>query len=401
MRTMENKTAFCVNPYLNLSVHPAGIIKPCCMSDKEYVTDSGNKYLNQSSIMEFWNSRARQEMIDDLNAGKKIVECQSCWKEEDAGRQSKRLRDNENFKDKNLKKDMLPVVADFSLGNLCNLKCRICKPVHSSQWMIEESKYHEEGKNAYLNHPVWTTIKQSFDSSNDLFWTDIIDLLPNVEKFDFAGGEPFYIEKHWDIIKKCVKNGWSKNQHIHYNTNGTIFPEKHIPLLEEFKIVDIQVSTDGIGNKFEYMRDPAVWSEVESNIQKFLAAIKDSKTEWRFSMCLSVSAFNVYDFFETYNYYADQNLGIYVNVVHDRTSISVLPDDVKNKVIEYLMSFKDFPSKRWIEERDIVCNYMKNSKFDENRWQLFKEKLLRLDHIRNQSFEQVFPEYYNILKEHL
>ena len=267
--------------------------------------------------------------------------------------------------------------------------------------MIEESKYHEAGKNAYLNHLVWTNIKQSFDSSNDLFWIDIIDLLPNVEKFDFAGGEPFYIEKHWDIIKKCVKNGWSKNQHIHYNTNGTIFPEKHIPLLEEFKIVDIQVSTDGIGDKFEYMRDPAVWSEVELNIQKFLAAIKDSKTEWRFSMCLSVSAFNVYDFFETYNYYANQNLGIYVNVVHDSTSISVLPDDVKNKIVEYLMSFKEFSSKRWIEERDIVCNYMKNSKFDENRWQLFKEKLLRLDHIRNQSFEQVFPEYYNILKEHL
>jgi MoaA/NifB/PqqE/SkfB family radical SAM enzyme len=382
-------------------VHPAGIVKPCCMSNKEYETDSGNKYLSQSSIMEFWKSRDRQKMIEDLDSGKKIKECQSCWKEEDAGRQSKRIRDNEEFKDRLLSENMLPIVADFSLGNLCNLKCRICKPIHSSQWMIEEAKHYEHGRQIYLNHPIWATVKQSFDASNDLFWNDIINLLPNVEKFDFAGGEPFYIEKHWDIIEKCVENGWSKNQHIHYNTNGTIFPEKYLHLLEKFKVVDIQVSTDGIDKKFEYLRDPADWSEVENNIEKFLNTIKNSETEWRFSMCLSVSAFNVYDFFETYEYYSRQGIGIYVNVVHDNSSMSVLPDDIKIKIVDHLMSFTEFSSDRWMTERDIVCSYLKNSNFDKEKWNLFKEKLFKLDRIRNQSFEQVFPEYYNILKEYL
>lgn len=396
-----SKKTFCVNAYLNFSIHPSGTIKPCCMSQREIVTDNGEKYLNQASIMEFWRSQDRIKMIDDLDNGIKIDDCISCWREEDAGILSKRLRDNEIYKNRDLKKDMLPIVADFSLGNLCNLRCRICKPIHSSQWMVEEAINHRDGKQIYLKNKTWTTIKESFDNNNDLFWKDILELLPNVERFDFAGGEPFYIEKHWDMIEKCVNEGWSINQHIHYNTNGTIFPEKYIHLLEKFKIVDIQISTDGIGEKFEYLRDLADWHDVELNVQKFLKAANDSDTEWRLSMCLSVSAYNIFDFFETYEYYSKQGIGIYVNIVHDHSSVSVLPEAVKDKIIDHLNSFVEYSNERWPIERDAVCNYMKNSTFDQNRWNLFKNNLDQIDRRRKQSFEKTFPKYYELIKEYL
>lgn len=395
----ENKHTFCVNPYLNISIHPSGVVKPCCMSNKEYRSDLGEKYLNKSSVMELWNSSDRLKMIKDLDSGIKVEECESCWKEEDAGIHSKRLRDNEIYKDKLLSDNMLPIVADFSLGNLCNLRCRICKPIHSSQWMNEEASNYRLGKIAYLKDPTWNTVKQSFIESNDLFWKDILNLLPNVERFDFAGGEPFYIEKHWDIIKQCVDQGWSKKQHVHYNTNGTIYPEKHIDLLNKFKIVDIQISTDGIYEKFEYLRDLANWDIVEENIQKFIKTSLTSETEWRFSMCLSISAFNVFDFFETYEYYSQKGIGIYVNIVHDHSSASVLPDLVKSKVIEHLNSFKKYSDRRWLRERDAVCSYMQNTKFNDSKWQAFKENLKELDGRRNQSFKDTFPEYWNLMKE--
>ena len=85
-----NKHSWCANPYLNLSVQPNGIVKPCCMSDVEFVTDTGEKTVNKDSILNFWNSKSRAKMIDDLNNGIQIPECSACWKEDNAGKESKR-----------------------------------------------------------------------------------------------------------------------------------------------------------------------------------------------------------------------------------------------------------------------------------------------------------------------
>ena len=58
----KNKHSWCANPYVNLSVHPSGSVKTCCMSDLKLVTDDGHTSLNQASILDFWNSKKRQEM---------------------------------------------------------------------------------------------------------------------------------------------------------------------------------------------------------------------------------------------------------------------------------------------------------------------------------------------------
>lgn len=399
MTITKNDSTFCVNPFINLSIHPSGVAKPCCMSNKEYATNDGKKYLSEASVMEFWSGDDRKHMIENLNDGIKISECSSCWKEEEAGKESKRIRDNAKYVNLDLDKNMFPVVADFQLGNLCNLKCRICRPMHSSAWMVEEATHYPEGKKIYLENKTWKNIKNSFNVDNDYFWKDILNLLPNVTRLDFAGGEPFYIEKHWDIIKKCVDEGWSKKQYLHYNTNGTIFPEKHIHLLENFDIIDIQISTDGIYKKFEYLRDLSSWEQVEDNIDKFLQLKKQFNNKWQFSMCLSVSAFNIFDFFETFEYYSNKGLGIYVNLVHDDRSVAILPRQVKKQIVDHLHSFTSI-SDRWNLERNMVCNYMLNND-RENQWNKFVQELHLIDKRRNQKFKNVFPEYFNLLKEYL
>jgi MoaA/NifB/PqqE/SkfB family radical SAM enzyme len=400
---MEKSKTFCVNPYLNLSVHPEGTIKPCCMSAITYETENGNRTLNQASILEFWNSKTRQDTIDRLNAGEQIPGCVSCWKEENAGKQSKRIRDNKNYANTELSKDMLPVVVDLAIGNLCNIKCRICGPSHSSPWMLEEAKIHFPNDiKKYTNQEKWISYKKSFDYDNKFFWEDIVKLLPNVIKFDFAGGEPLYIEKHWDIVKLCVENGWSKNQHIHYNTNGTIYPEKYMHLLEQFKIIDIQVSSDGVDKKFEYLRHPAKWEAVEGNIDKFIVARNQNKTEWLFSICVSISAFNVYDFFETFEHYASKGLSMYINLVHDHRGIRILPPQLKKLIIAKLMSTESkYQPVQWIHERDMVCKHLENTSYNEHDWKEFCKEIQIRDNIRNESFEETFPEYHQIIKDFL
>ena len=403
MKIMKNKSTYCVNPYMNLSIHPKGIVKPCCMSTRELVTDSGKTTINTAGILEFWNGKDRQQMINSLDIGIKIFDCKACWQEEDAGKESKRVRDNKIYANSITGNDMLPIVVDLSMGNLCNIKCRICGPTHSTPWMIEEAAIHfPNNKQAYLKQPKWKISKDSFDYKNKFLWDDITTLLPNVTKFDFAGGEPFYIEKHWSIVEKCVENGWSKKQHIHYNTNGTIYPEKYMSLLEEFKIVDIQISSDGVGKKFEYCRHPAVWEEVEENIDKFISAKNNSNTEWLLSACISVSAFNVYDFFETFEHYASKGIGVYVNMVHDHHGIKVLPRELKETVINKLNLYESkYLPQQWNNDRNMVIQHLSNTESVESEWINFWLELEMRDKIRKESFKEIFPEYFNEIKKYL
>jgi MoaA/NifB/PqqE/SkfB family radical SAM enzyme len=397
----NNKESWCVNAYMNFSVAPSGVVKPCCMSKKKYVTDNGSQFLKDASILEFWNSNDRKSFINDLENGNKIPDCKNCWDEEAAGKNSKRLRDNEIYQNNNLSADMLPLVADLSLGNVCNLKCRICSPYHSSVWVLEEERLGNASTPEHVRAVTFGQAgKDSFSSKNDLFWNDIYKLLTNATKLDFAGGEPFYVDRHWEIIKALVDNKSSLTQHVHYNTNGTIFPEKHIHLLEQFKVVDIQISSDGVGRKFEYMRHPAVWSEVETNIDRFIQAKNTSNTKWLVGVCLSVSAFNVYDFFETFEHYAAKGMSIYVNTVNDRRGLAILPPEVKTVVIDKLKRDQSvYNNKQWQVERDMICRYLENTTYDSDTWKEFCDEVHLRDQIRKESFENTFEEYFQKIKE--
>jgi len=393
----------CVDPYLNLTVTTDGTVKPCCMSTYKFKTDSGHKTVSEASILEFWNSKSRSDIIDALNSGAEIPECAACWKEERMGKASKRIRDNETYKNTSLSKDMRPLMVDLSMGNLCNIKCRICGPYHSSQWMTEQAQLlSPTNLKRYTGLKKWEPFKESFKESNQNFWKDILELIPSAEKIDFAGGEPFYIEKHWDLVKMCVENGWSKNQRIHYNTNGTIFPEKHIHLLEQFKIVDIQVSSDGLYNKFEYLRHGAKWDQVEKVIDQFLAEKAKAKTTWLVGVCLSLSMFNVLDFFEMYEYYAAKGLRVFVNIVHDHRGLSSLPKPVKSVIInKFINTESKYNIPQWRENRSMIVNHISSVEYSEQNWKDAWAEIKIRDKKRKESFENTFPEFYSLLKDHI
>lgn len=399
----DNKHSWCANAYMNLSVHPNGGVKACCMSNKWYKTQDGKTTLNDASIIDFWNSDTRKDFIDKMEQGIQVPECRACWQEEAAGVASKRIRDNETYKDRDLSFDSLPIVLDLSMGNLCNLKCRICKSSHSSLWLREEAEERSpQDIKGYMKKDEFRIGTESFSKDNKFVWEDIKDLLAHAEHFDFAGGEPFYIDSHWKIVDHCVENGYSKNQYIHYNTNGTIYPDKHIHKLDTFKVVDIQISSDGIGKKFDYLRYGSPFEKCEDTINKFLDIQKTGNATWYVGVCLSLSAFNVYDFFETYEHYASKGLRIYVNVVHDHNGIRILPVDIKKKLIEKIKNTKSkFDSNDWNKQKDAICKLLENTKYNENDWNNFCDELRNRDRIRNEKFNEIFPEYYNLIKDYI
>jgi MoaA/NifB/PqqE/SkfB family radical SAM enzyme len=156
----------------------------------------------------------------------------------------------------NLNPDQLWFI-DLKLGNICNLKCRICGSWSSSKWAKEEIDYvpgidrktHLAYK--YLKDGAWPR-------ESEVFWDNLKTLLPNIKYFEFTGGEPFLIEQHFELLRYAVEQGYSKNIEIHYNTNGTVFPEQ-AELWNNFKHVEIAFSIDNVGARFEYERYGADW----------------------------------------------------------------------------------------------------------------------------------------------
>ena len=87
----------------------------------------------------------RQAFLD----GKKPSTCNKCWSVEQAGRKSKRILaydmleytkvfnkiDYEDINPKTIQ------FLDLKLGNICNLKCRICGSWSSSKWAQEQLDY--------------------------------------------------------------------------------------------------------------------------------------------------------------------------------------------------------------------------------------------------------------------
>ena len=393
--------SWCVNPYINLGVVPEGNVVPCCLSRYHYKTDNGNKTVAKESVIEFWNSKDRKDFIRRLEQGERPKECDNCWKEERAGHVSKRMRDNEEYAHVNTDDIELPITMYLGLGNICNLKCRICHEDRSSLFLEEQLKISWFTKTAIGFFHDQKTITETFSKDNQLFWEDLYGLLPNVVKIDFTGGEPLYVKNHWKLLTTAVDKGWSKNLIITYSTNGTIFPEKYLDILNTFKRIDMRISIDGVGDKFNYIRHPGNFVEVDRNIDSFRDAQTASPNVWRLSATTSVSAFNIWDIGETFEYCRSKDLDVFFNFVHDNRSIRFFPKELKEKIIDRLNAHVSQYPKDWNRNKNNIIEYLNSTSYNIIQWKLFWKEVKSRDQFRNESFEKTFPEYYKEVKQYL
>jgi MoaA/NifB/PqqE/SkfB family radical SAM enzyme len=240
---------------------------------------------------------------------------------------------------------------------------------------------------------------QSYDEDS-IFWTDLEKNLVNVRQFDFYGGEPFLSKKMWEILKICVDKGYSRSIEIHYNTNGTTWPEDKIWLFEHFKEVNLSFSIDGIEEQFEYMRFPAKWDEVLKNMNK-AKELKSRLSTIKISWCITISTLNVYDLPRVLDFYHENfsSFGLYLNLVHGprHYNISILPKDVKTEIINHLKQSvpKDY-SQAWMYLNGII-KFIENGQEEKEDIAVLKKITKIHDDYRQQVFSKIFPEYSNII----
>ena len=286
--------------------------------------------------------------------------------------------------------------VDLKLGNICNLKCRICGSWSSSKWAQEEIDYIPELKNK-KEHLAYKFLQQgAWPRKTQTFWDNLRELLPNIKYFEFTGGEPFMIQEHFDLLQYAVDQGYAKNIDIHYNTNGTQWPERGPDIWRHFKTVEIAFSIDDIGARFEYQRTNADWAVVLDNITSF-QYLKTQMPNLQLQCCSTVNVFNVRYIDGLARWIVLQDFDfVYWNMMHDAWyfSIATLPDTAKASVTEYLHSADIPPEYR--EEFDRIIKFMNTGASTDGF--MLRMKIADLDRKRNQRLRAVEPELADLIE---
>lgn len=359
-------------PWVGLHINPQGYYSPCCKSKDVY----------GENLQEYLNSTKLKNLQSDLLAGNLPPNCQQCWHEESNNLPSLRqvYLEYKNLND--IKNLSTYKVLHLTFGNICNLACRTCGSFSSSKWKTEEEK---------LNSKKIYNFKKFYKNSS--FLDEIKSISSNMLQITFSGGEVFYtgVDQHLDYLDFLISNNASDIE-LEYITNTTIFPsEEFWNRWVKFKTVKILLSVDAISKRFEYIRYPAIWDECYSNIRKY----KEKQVQEKITISIShtISFFNVFYLDEFHIWCMKEQLPIpYLNIVHNPIEFNIqsLPLKVKEKLITKFKNYKILePVIRLLHD-----NFNESLELDQ-----ILDKVYAVDQLRNENFEQVFPEFAKQLLE--
>lgn len=398
---MNLPDTICMLPWISLEASPQGTAKPCCLYDDEILDDDNKKYLlANSSLQEIYKSTFMQNLRKDFLEGKKPSGCVRCWNEEDVGRTSKRQFTQIRLKElktqveyNNLTPDQLWFL-DLKLGNICNLKCRICGSWSSSKWAEEEIGYMPElaTKEQKKTHLAYTFLQQgAWPRKSPFFWENLKQLLPQIKYFEFTGGEPWLIQEHIELLKYAVSTGDSKHIDIHYNTNATQWPEDLVTLWRDFGRVDIAFSIDNVGERFEYERFGAKWitaNEIVDTVHNMQKSYSNITTQ----LCFTINIQNVYYLDELLTWADTKNFGsIYFNLLQSPGHMCVanMTEQAKKLVLSKLTS-TSWTSEKYQKEINSLVKFIKAGAGSDGEEFLSKMKIT--DNYRKQSFKDTHNE---------
>lgn len=263
----ENYTlpeTMCVMPWINVAIGGDGTMAPCCAYASPKPGDEGYTNISTHSLQDYYHSKHTQQLRQDLLSGKKPSSCSACWNNEAYNTTSIRQYASsyyiKEFYAGGTAADLKQVVnLDLDLGNLCNLKCRICNWRRSSliatEVLTKGSKFVQVSKERIKNFNKQTSWVKDPDVLDKLS-----TILPNLRSIESEGGEPFLHDFHTTWYQKLIELDNAGNVKWRHSTNATVFPDH--TLWPRFKEVQINLSIDDIADRFEYQRDGAVWSEV-------------------------------------------------------------------------------------------------------------------------------------------
>jgi organic radical activating enzyme len=391
---LEDSKTFCIYPWIHLHAYPTGEAYPCCHAEmKPGVV--GNCRTN--TLEEIWRDAPMQKLRADMLSETPHPACTRCYEQEESGFFSGRKSANKHHGHhiKKLEENPFEMTYwDIRFSNLCNLKCRSCGHIFSSQWYQDQAKLAGgdwKDRNTVLNYAGRT--------ETDM-WSQLEPHLDYVEQIYFAGGEPLLMEEHYNILEELLKRGRTDVRLI-YNTNFTHTDLKGRSVFEywkQFSSVAVGASLDGMGPAAEYIRKGTRWYDVVQNRHQMIATCP--QVDFYVSATLSIlNAKHLPAFHREWSAAGliqpqDFNVNILQDPAHYR--IDIAPAEYKQE-----LSTRYLNHLSWLSDRDPLgratqgfesaikfMNATDNTQLIDTFWRKTNE----LDEIRNESWQHALPE---------
>ncbi len=411
---MNSKT-FCMHPFTGLATREDGKIQVCCRSHP--IGD-----ITENTLEEIWNNDNMQRIRRQVLNNERPSECDPCFALEDQGVESLRQRHIKgeipeariNLYPNTKFDEVLPFeipTMELKLNNLCNLKCRMCHPGDSTSWndWDQVESFYKKENNIIVNIVEEHNLKRKpyldkFED-NPNWWDSFEKNLPNFRRVEFAGGEPLMDPQHYRILD--MLKPYADNIQLKYATNLTMLGKGSRTVHEYwpyFKSVAVNVSIDGYGPSYEYVRGNAKWDTLISNIKE----IQKLPNISRIVGAVAVQVSNAYVLPRMIEYFLD-DLGIvfYTNMVNypNCLSIQVLPTRLKDEInVRLLNARKNVKNYKLVKEHPIlekitygqidgIINYMYSKDTYNELWTDTINFNMKLDATRDQNFLDVNPEF--------
>lgn len=244
----QNKN-FCAVPWTNFQVYTNGDFKTCSYGQKIF----GN--VNETDIEDILKSKEMLQLKQDMLDDKPNPNCVRCHSRAIAEDNFEYLKGHYNHLVKKEDVDYTDIenfdlrCIDLHWSNVCNLRCIMCHPGQSS--LIAKDM-----------NMAWPTVNAKVIQT-------VIDMVVknqyNLKEIYLSGGEPFYIPHNVRLLKAIDNKDVPLriNTNMHWTDSNKVYEQ-----LKNFNNVQLTMSADAIGEKFDYIRKGASWKTFIENVEK-------------------------------------------------------------------------------------------------------------------------------------
>lgn len=416
---ITDSPGFCVLPWIHLNLNPDGASTLCCQSPGTPIFEDGRPLNAQThTLAEIWNSDGLKDLRRRMAMGEELPQCAACFRDEHYRGQSYRTQVRDKWLDGNptLKAAIEaapdwtspgdPLYLDIRFGNLCNLKCTICKPLYSSQ--IERDPAHAP----WVIDAPYQRLPSRFEGETDWSQADalvdeITALSGSVQLIQLAGGEPTVNKGQMRWLRRLGEQGRASDIDLEVTTNLSNLHPEVLETFRRFKSLMIVVSIDGTGATYEYVRFPSKWESLTRNVARLKSVCPDAKLSLNFVL-QTINAFNIVDVFE---WAQDQDLypQVYIGRGLDRyNDFRILPPAGRNEIRARIAAYfhrngnRDFS----VLQKNVAAIFDETDEtdFTEEQRQTSAKGFMHfvndMDRSRGLSFKTAAPEVYSSIADY-
>lgn len=368
-----SNTPLCYAPFIGMYADYTGNYAPCCVSEKV-----------SSGASDFWTGEKLVGMRKKMLANDWPDECSYCKNRESSGLKSDIELWKIAYAKVNKPLDLIqgtdnmgPYYIDMRPGNKCNLKCRMCGPQFSSQWVTEINDNPGVGLD-------WLMV-ESNDSEG---FHDFMNYAANQNLIEIKilGGEPT-IDENVIVFLENMITTQQKLPRLRFTTNATNLNKRFQKIMSSFDSVHVVFSVDAVSREFEYIRTNANWIKVKNNIEKIFEKNLASHCDFN-TVLMPYNIFSIIPLLKWYKSLFDKGYRfsvLFSDSAVGYTSLSaVLERDLLQAIsdIEQYLSTVDNDFRSVVSEILLLLN---STHFNHNNYCQFKEYNNLLDSVRQTS----------------